>query len=283
MAKITRVTKDKAVLFDVNPGEKMPDDTVASQKISDVRFTFTFEIEGESDKKIKSVVSFKKHLASSYKTIGDYQPQATLGVPNTLTNLSMSEFISAFDEYGEYMITKMTGTDTTSLKPDKDIGAFQTSLGLAFTNNNDRFGKYFHCFPTLLNAHARVVDIDGTELSALVNVMRFLDKKGVDTSMTGLGNAAWHKNIITLYKECRSKAWFILLVDALDRGKLDDMLGGANGQLGPTGKGLEARYKEMKAKEGLEKKKTNETLNPKVKIEKLDQPEEDFQGIDSFF
>ncbi|MCQ8117897.1 hypothetical protein [Methylomonas rosea] len=247
MPKIKSITKDNAVLVDVNPGGLLPDNKTALCKVSDVRFELTFLLEGQSTPvKLKATVSHKKHLASSYKDIGDYSPtSAKESNDNTLCNLSLSEFKAAFDEFGNKLIEKFTGLDTDSLNPEIVLGKVETSYKLAFMTNNDQFGKHFHCFPTINIPSPRAFNLTGRQLMDFVEIMRFLFNKGIDKKERPQTLINIHNNMKIKYSLYRLQPWFLELVEFDDRNALDEYLGGDEKKLGPKGKDLEEQLNKM--------------------------------------
>lgn len=178
MSLITQVTHTHPIVVNVKKGELLPDGAIADQIVSDLRFTFTFTLQGAAARDIVAKTSYKKHLAESYRNIGDYSPTASTTADNTLTDLSLGEFTNAFGRYGDHLAQQMTGKETDTLNPSA-IPAFLTPEGINFWNNNLGFGKYFHCFPVTTLGSARVVDLPGRELMDFTNIMRFLFFEGV--------------------------------------------------------------------------------------------------------
>jgi hypothetical protein len=251
MAKFISVTKNKAAQLIAKAGDMLPDNTLAMGTISDVRFTFTFTIDANctvtppkgasrnisaGTMQLNCFTSYKKHIAESYHNIGDYRPTAATVNPsldlalqakqdkNTITTLTLSEFVAAFDEYGEHLKTQMTGKDVASFDPSA-IGVFNTSNGIAFTNNNDSFGKPFHCFPTdPTTASTKSLDLTGRQLMDFVALMSFRYDNGITPSATGTSAQARFTSTKKLYDQYKNEPWFQTLASLADRQEIAQIL-----------------------------------------------------------
>lgn len=276
MAKFTAVTKNKAAKLLAKVGDVLPDSTIAMGPICDVRFVFTFTIDadctvtppdGGTPRKLTAGVmqlncftSCQKHIAESYHDIGDYKPTPAKVNPkdlidvqalqdrNTITSLTLDEFIAAFDEYGNHLIANMLDKDVASFSPNS-VGAFDTSKGVAFTNNNDSFGRPFHCFPTApSSASPKCRDLTGRELMDFVELMSFRFEKGVASGISASSAQAKVASVKKKFEQYKNAPWFHALASAIDREEIRVLL-----------EAMPELIKEMKKKEGEAKRLLNMT------------------------
>jgi len=259
MSLITQVTHTNPIVVNVKQGELLPDGEIANQLVSDLRFTFTFTLQGAAAKDIVAKVSYKKHLAESYKNIGDYSPTASTTSDNTLTDLSLSEFTSAFGHYGDHLAQQMTGKDTDTLNPSA-IPPFLTPEQINFWNNNDRFGKWFHCFPAKTTGSARVVDLPGRELMDFTALMRFLFIEGYRWNDSFSENNTRYVAAKQLYQKYHTQAWFQLLTDSADRERLRKLLDPNEA----SGKELVAKYQTQREQESESKQFVSRLMQMKL-------------------
>jgi hypothetical protein len=273
MAKFTSITKNKAAKLIAKVGDMLPDNTIAMGPICDVRFIFTFTIDADctvtppngAPRYLKAGVfqlncftSCQKHIAESYHDIGDYRPTPAkvkaddppevraLQDRNTITSLTLAEFVDAFDEYGNHLIARMIQQDVAAFQPDA-VGKFDTSKGVAFTNNNDSFGRPFHCFPTAPTvASPNCRDLTGRELMDFVEMMSFRFDGGVGSSTTANMAQAKFSAVNKKYDQYKNAPWFQALASAPDRAEIKDLLDESPDLI-----------KEMRKKEGEAKRLLN--------------------------
>ena len=223
MPTITTVTRSSVVQMQKRPNDVLDDGSVAKSTIDDVRFVLTFVLSDGTTKTLNAITSYKKHLASSYFSAGDYKPTSAFTEDrNTITNLSITEFCDAFGEYGDVLIREMTGKDTASLVP-QTIRA-STTKGIDFVNNNDRFGKYFHCFPALPASSTRAVDLSGRELQDFAELMRFFASGGFARELPAQNNKSWWKEAKKLHDKYKNAPWLHILLDAEQLQRVQELI-----------------------------------------------------------
>lgn len=257
MPKIVKFSKTNAAVLTARPGDLLEDGQEASGVIDDVRFRYTFEFDGDLDgartKSLNCFISYKKHLASSYSQADDYKPtSASQGNLNTITGISLADFLRAFDDYGTYLGYELMGKQTEVANPAK-IPAFSAKQGIAFATNVDRFGKHIHCYPTI-PAHSlcpKTIDLSGRELQDFSNLMKFGAFGGLFLGDKSNSHEQKFKQANKLWDQYHNESWFHILVDAHDRKRLDDLLHRSN---------LQTRYKAMKDQEGAFKREEQEFL-----------------------
>ena len=286
MAVINNVTKSNAFYCEVTQGEELPDKSIAPGPISDLRFEFTFTYEGSAvglKPKLNCYTSYKKHLGESYEKIGDYTPTAATVDPtaaptvqqqqdrNTLTSLSKTQFKDAFEGYGEFLINQMKGKDTDALQPDK-FGAFIAKEGIVFTNNNDRFGKPFHCFPQHRPGSTVSVDLTGRQLMDFVNIMKFRERGMNVMTVNASIVQSDLKSIQRLYGQYRKEDWFRMLTNKTQRQKLKEIFAA-----------LPEIVEQLKERESQLKRQQAPPKAPKSQLtQSSDNAVEDFFGSDLF-
>lgn len=260
MPKIIAVTKTKAAVFTKRPGDLLEDGKVAKGVIDDVRFTFSFTFDGDFNGKttldLNCFISYKKHLASSYKGFSDYKPtSARTGDANTIVAVELTEFLNAFDEYGTTLAAFLLNKDTTGLNPSL-CPVSATAEGVFFTNNNDQFHKPFHCFTTLPGGTLsnKTVNLTGRELQDFTNLMKFLSLEGIYISETALTNGTKLAAAKRVFEQYRNLPWFAILVSPLEWEKLRKLVTDGTAE----NIALKERHKNKRDYEGYIKREENE-------------------------
>ncbi|MEL6617371.1 MAG: hypothetical protein AAFP16_00735 [Pseudomonadota bacterium] len=118
-------------------------------------------------------VSDNKHCAGSYKDGGSTPSAAPVGTPNTLVNMSKSDFSGAFHAYARSMAAKLKGKDADTFDPSAHNVAVKE---IAFTSDVARLGADVHCFPVLVGpvATPKCVELDFDEFNDFKTTTAFL-------------------------------------------------------------------------------------------------------------
>ena len=150
--------------------------------VDEVRTIFSARTEDGKSNEFKAYCSYKKHLVGSYKTNDGYQPRISELGSNTITSLSESEFLQAFDLFARFLETQLLkdGTDFDASVPEHE---FDTGKGIFFRSDTDWKKHSFrplHCFPSLPSTAASTVTFNlvGQKFSDFITVLRFLWSSG---------------------------------------------------------------------------------------------------------
>jgi len=150
--------------------------------VDEVRTVFSAVTGDGKVNEFKAYCSYKKHLVSSYKTNDGYQPRISETGANTITCLSESEFLTAFDLFAGYLESALLkeGTDFDASQPAHE---YDTGKGIFFRSDTDWKKSSFrplHCFPSVPTAAASTVtyNLVGQKFSDFITVLRLLWSSG---------------------------------------------------------------------------------------------------------
>lgn len=88
-------------------------------------------------------VSYEKHAISAYK--GSHSTSLSTQA-NTLIDMSLEDFTTAFENYGRLIAEKMIGEDNATFAPSAPCHRIATK-GIAFSSGLDKLENHIQCFP----------------------------------------------------------------------------------------------------------------------------------------